>query len=87
MKRKSGSSPKVETGQWLTTYADLMNNLLVFFMLLYAMSIMDLEKFKALMSSFGETFGTKPGTTVTETSDVSYDEIYEIPSEDEYSFE
>ena len=55
-KRTSGISNKVESGKWLTTYADLMNNLLVFFMLLYIMSVIDLQKFKQLTTSFAETF-------------------------------
>ena len=56
MNRRTSDSPKVETGKWLTTYADLMNNLLVFFMLLYIMSVIDLQKFKQISTSFAETF-------------------------------
>lgn len=56
MKRRTSDSPKIETGKWLTTYADLMNNLLVFFMLLYIMSVIDMQKFKQLTTSFAETF-------------------------------
>ncbi|HAN20870.1 MAG: hypothetical protein A2Y15_04690 [Clostridiales bacterium GWF2_36_10] len=63
MKRKTGESKKIEAGGWLTTYADLMNNLLVFFILLYMMSVMDLEKFQMLISSFNATF--KGETTET----------------------
>ncbi len=55
MKRRSSDTPKVQTGQWITTYADLMNNLLVFFMLLYILSVVDLEKFKRISTSFVET--------------------------------
>ncbi len=55
-KRTSSDNNKVATGQWLTTYADLMNNLLVFFMLLYIMSVIDMQKFKQLTTSFAETF-------------------------------
>lgn len=56
MKRKKSESPKIESGKWLTTYSDLMNNLLVFFILLYMMSVIDLEKFQTLISSFNATF-------------------------------
>jgi chemotaxis protein MotB len=54
--RRSSDGPKINTGAWLNTYADLMNNLLVFFMLLYVMSIIDLQKFKKLSTSFVDTF-------------------------------
>ena len=60
MKRRESSNPRIETGQWLTTYADLMNNLLVLFMMLYAMSIMDLNKFEKLMGGFANLFGNTP---------------------------
>ncbi len=55
MKRRTSETPKVQTGQWITTYADLMNNLLVFFMLLYILSVVDLQKFKRISTSFVET--------------------------------
>jgi chemotaxis protein MotB len=51
--RKAKKS-NINTGAWLNTYADMMNNLLVLFMVLYAMSVMDLEKFKALAKQFNE---------------------------------
>lgn len=54
--RRSSDGPKIQTGAWLTTYADLMNNLLVFFMLLYVMSIIDMQKFERLTTSFVDTF-------------------------------
>lgn len=72
--RRSSDSPKMNTGAWLNTYADLMNNLLVFFMLLYVMSVIDLQKFKKLSTSFVDTFlGTEqesktvtpPGSNIT----------------------
>ena len=60
-KRSSANESKIQTGAWITTYADLMNNLLVFFMLLYVMSIIDLQKFQKMSNSFVETFlGTTP---------------------------
>ncbi len=72
--RRTSDSPKMNTGAWLTTYADLMNNLLVFFMLLYVMSIIDMQKFKRLTTSFVDTFlgtsqeskiQTPPGSNIT----------------------
>lgn len=55
MKKDKPEAPKIETGKWMTTYCDLMNNLLVFFILLYMMSTMDLDKFKLIISSFTVT--------------------------------
>ncbi len=63
MNRRSSDTPKIQTGAWITTYADLMNNLLVFFMLLYVMSVIDLQKFKQLTTSFAETFLGTPQET------------------------
>ncbi|MFA6730251.1 MAG: flagellar motor protein MotB [Eubacteriales bacterium] len=84
-KRKTSEQKKIDTGQWLTTYADLMNNLLVLFMLLYAMSIMDIEKFKALMQSFKGAFtGEPPAATIGAVSEpAQIEESYELPSETE----
>ena len=68
MKRKAKKS-NINTGAWLNTYADMMNNLLVLFMVLYAMSVMDLEKFRALAEQFNENLSpTKTEVTVPSES-------------------
>lgn len=67
MKRRSKDTYKIDTGKWLLTYSDMMNNLLVLFIALYAMSVLDLEKFKAVMTSFSATFGTGSGTSTVVT--------------------
>ena len=41
---------------WLNTFADLMNLLLCFFVLLFASSSVDEEKFDAIVASFNSTF-------------------------------
>lgn len=41
---------------WLSTFADLMNLLLCFFVLLFASSSVDEEKFKEIAASFSSTF-------------------------------
>jgi chemotaxis protein MotB len=38
--------------QWMTTFSDLMTLLLVFFVLLYSFSVIDVEKFQRFMASF-----------------------------------
>lgn len=59
MKRRTGEEEAIKTDRWLTTYSDMMNNLLVLFMALYAMSILDLEKFKALSQSLNMAFSNE----------------------------
>jgi chemotaxis protein MotB len=44
--------------RWLLTYADLMNLLLIFFIILYAMSQTDQAKFNQLAEALREAFGT-----------------------------
>jgi chemotaxis protein MotB len=44
--------------RWLLTYADLMNLLLIFFIVLYSMSLTDKAKFDALAQSLKQAFGT-----------------------------
>ena len=56
MARRHSEDEKQDTGRWLTTYSDMMNNLLVLFMVLYAMSIMDMKKFEALASQLNSAF-------------------------------
>ena len=50
-----GSSP------WLATFADLMNLLLCFFVMLFAMSEVDAEKFEQLSLSLSSSFGIFDG--------------------------
>lgn len=42
---------------WITTFSDLMNLLLCFFIMLFAMSTIDQEKFQELIVSFSSGFG------------------------------
>lgn len=52
--------PKVEKDtaeRWLLTYADLMNLLLIFFIVLYAMSQVDVAKFNQLAQSLNVALG------------------------------
>jgi chemotaxis protein MotB len=53
--------------RWMVSYADMMTLLLVLFIVLYAMSQVDKDKFAALASGLSETFGgpisVQPGPT------------------------
>jgi chemotaxis protein MotB len=81
--RRSSESPKINTGAWLNTYADLMNNLLVFFMLLYVMSVIDLQKFKKLSTSFVDTFlgTTQESQVVTPPGSNVSNELVVMPTD------
>jgi len=45
------------TERWLITYADMITLLLAFFIMMYAMSVVDLQKFEALAHAMGTAFG------------------------------
>lgn len=58
----AASKPKMEkdnSERWLLTYADLMNLLLIFFIILYTMSQTDQAKFEQLAQSLREAFGDR----------------------------
>ncbi|NBJ93507.1 flagellar motor protein MotB [Parablautia muri] len=54
-KRKPDEPPKGAPA-WQSTFADLMNLLLCFFVMLFSMSTMDAQKFEQLAASFNQTF-------------------------------
>lgn len=66
MARKSSNEAKKGAPEWMATYSDLVTLLLCFFVMLFSMSTVDAEKFKAFINSFnnsmdiyysGETIG------------------------------
>jgi chemotaxis protein MotB len=60
MAKKGGGPPRVEkdrSERWLLTYADLITLLLIFFIVLYAMSQVDKKKFDAVSASLAIVFG------------------------------
>ena len=50
--RKEGNNDR-----WLLTYSDLITLLMIFFVVLYASSNLDINKYKALATSFSTAFG------------------------------
>lgn len=54
-KRKQEEPPKGSPA-WMSTFSDLMNLLLCFFVLLFSMSTVDAQKFELLASSFSQSF-------------------------------
>ena len=55
-------------GSWIVTYADLITLMLTFFILLYSMSSLELERFKYVMHSIQGSLGTTPVMTLDETA-------------------
>lgn len=56
MARKKQEEPSGGGASWMNTFADLMNLLLCFFVLLFSMSSVDEDKFDALIQSLQESF-------------------------------
>jgi chemotaxis protein MotB len=63
--RRKGRAGSTESrDRWMITYADLITLLLIFFIILYAMSSLDAQKYKVVTSSLSDTF--KSGNPVFE---------------------
>ena len=67
MKHQQQPEEKPDNSGWLTTYSDLMNNMLILFMMLYAMSSFDAKKFKALAQKFNSSMGSGTGSSYSAT--------------------
>ena len=67
-KKKETSSSSAGGGGWITTFSDLMSLLLTFFILLYSMSSVSLEKFQEASNSIQSAFNG--GDSVLEASTV-----------------
>lgn len=60
MARRREDPPKGSPA-WMNTFADLMNLLLCFFVMLFSMSSVNEEKFEKVIASFQSTFSILPG--------------------------
>jgi chemotaxis protein MotB len=75
------SKPKPEkdrSERWLLTYADLITLLMVFFVILYSFSIIDVQRFQDLKGSLDKAFnsGVLSGLTATSLSaNVAYGQV------------
>ena len=64
-KRKNKNNDDTDSN-WMTTFSDMMTLLMTFFVLLYSMSTIDAQKFKAAVTSLRENMGIlSGGRTVT----------------------
>lgn len=66
--------------RWLLTYADLMNLLLIFFIILYAYSQIDQQKFEQLSESLSKAFGTYNGSTVRPANPAGGISVINLPA-------
>ena len=71
-KRKPEDPPKGAPA-WQSTFSDLMNLLLCFFVLLFSMSTVDAEKFQQVIASFSTSMSILPtgGTSIGDGEMVS----------------
>ena len=66
MAKPKQEDPPKGTPAWMSTFSDLMNLLLCFFVLLFSMSTVDTEKFEMVVQSLQSTFSILPsgGSTI-----------------------
>lgn len=76
MSRKRRRQEEDNSGEWLTTYSDMVTLLLTFFVLMFSFSEIDAQKFRSIMSSFQGGTGVLEGGTSLEFTE-------EIPPFDE----
>ena len=60
MAKKRPEEPKKGSPEWMTTFSDLMNLLLTFFVLLFSMSSVDVEQFELVVASLQSSFSIMP---------------------------
>lgn len=56
MARKKSEDQPMKTDGWMATFSDLMNLLMCFFVLLFAMSSVDTDKWQQLVASFSSSY-------------------------------
>ena len=61
MAKKRQEDPPKGSPAWMSTFSDLMNLLLCFFVLLFSMSTMDAQKFEMLAASLSQSFSIFSG--------------------------
>ena len=61
MANRKPDEPKKGAPEWQTTFGDLMNLLLCFFVLLFAMSTIDEDKQEQIIASFNNMFSVFAG--------------------------
>lgn len=72
-RKKKPENPPKGSPAWMTTFSDLMNLLLCFFVLLFSMSSVDVEKFTLVIASLQSSFSILPsgGASIEQGSLIS----------------
>ncbi len=85
MAKKKQDEPPKGSPAWMSTFSDMMNLLLCFFVLLFSMSTVDAEKFEMVIASLQSTFSVLPsgGSSIGEGQMVSAG-ISQLPELDAY---
>ena len=65
MAKKKKEELQKPSKAWMDTFADLMNLLLCFFVLLFSMSTVDAQKFELIVASFSQTFSIFSGGNIS----------------------
>lgn len=86
MAKKKEEAPAPGAPAWMATFSDLMNLLLCFFVLLFAMSSVDTAKFNELAQSFASTFSIfKAGGAFFGDGDLVANGATQLNNLDEYT--
>lgn len=56
-RRRRGTGVNMAAPQWMVTYSDLVTQLLAFFVLLFSISVIDVQRFQSLISAFRASVG------------------------------
>jgi len=84
-RRRQQENQPAGSPAWMTTYADIVTLLLAFFVILFSMSEIDIQKFQAVIRSFQGSLGVLEGGQIVEEGDLNaenmndyYEEIYQV---------
>lgn len=69
--RRKARQESSSTGSWLTTYSDMVTLLLAFFVLLFAFSAVDEDRFQAVITAFQGYFGIFDGAVVIQENPIT----------------
>ena len=91
MAKPKQEDPPKGSPAWMSTFSDLMNLLLCFFVLLFSMSTVDTEKFEMVVQSLQSTFSILPsdgelissGVSMLEKFDIYFNSSSALPKGDE----
>lgn len=78
-KRKKSAEPEKENNErWLLTYSDMITLLLALFIMLFAISNVDAQKFKLVSAAFQKTFN--PGSIKTASASLTSEQLAALQS-------